>query len=82
MNFSFFYLCKFDLFITILKTAAGKEDNFQLFACIYEASMIERKAGEKNVQFEMSIGLSDLKNHRFILYISNFITIYLKEKHH
>ncbi|XP_065062327.1 otoferlin-like isoform X2 [Rhopilema esculentum] len=40
----------------ISDTAAGKEDNFQLFACIYEANMIERKAGEKNVQFEMTIG--------------------------
>jgi len=40
----------------ISDTAAGKEDNFQLYACIYEASMIERKAGEKNVQFEMTIG--------------------------
>ena len=39
-----------------LQTAAGKEDQFQLFACFYEASMIERKVGDKMIQFEMSIG--------------------------
>lgn len=38
------------------QTAAGKEDQFQLFACFYEASMIERKVGDKMIQFEMSIG--------------------------
>ncbi|XP_068680925.1 otoferlin-like isoform X8 [Montipora foliosa] len=40
----------------ISDTAAGKEDYFQLFACFYEASMIERKVGDKMIQFEMSIG--------------------------
>ncbi|XP_067033730.1 otoferlin-like isoform X2 [Acropora muricata] len=40
----------------ISDTAAGKEDHFQLFACLYEASMIERKVGDKMIQFEMSIG--------------------------
>ncbi|XP_020629755.1 otoferlin-like isoform X2 [Orbicella faveolata] len=40
----------------ISDTAAGKEDQFQLFACFYEASMIERKVGDKMIQFEMSIG--------------------------
>lgn len=34
----------------------GKEENFQLFCCIYEASMINRKAASKPIQFEMNIG--------------------------
>ncbi|CAB4005702.1 otoferlin-like isoform X4 [Paramuricea clavata] len=40
----------------ISETAAGKEEQFQLFACLYEASMIDRKVGDKNMQFEMTIG--------------------------
>ncbi|KAK3744957.1 hypothetical protein QZH41_000287 [Actinostola sp. cb2023] len=40
----------------ISDTAAGKEEHFQLFACFYEASMIDRKAGDKMINFEMSIG--------------------------
>ncbi|XP_046857902.1 otoferlin-like isoform X2 [Xenia sp. Carnegie-2017] len=40
----------------ISETAAGKEEQFQLFACLYEASMIDRKVGDKNIQFEMTIG--------------------------
>ena len=39
-----------------IQTAAGKEEQFQLFACLYEASMIDRKVGDKNIQFEMTIG--------------------------
>lgn len=41
------------------QTAAGKEEQFQLFACLYEASMIDRKVGDKNIQFEMTIGESE-----------------------
>ncbi|XP_048582007.1 otoferlin isoform X3 [Nematostella vectensis] len=40
----------------ISDTAAGKDEQFQLFACFYEASMIDRKVGDKMVSFEMSIG--------------------------
>ncbi|XP_031569345.1 otoferlin-like [Actinia tenebrosa] len=40
----------------ISDTAAGKEEHFQLFACFYEASMIDRKCGDKMIGFEMSIG--------------------------
>ena len=48
------------IYVSSFQTAAGKEDNIQLFACIYEASMIERKAGEKNVSFEMTIGMCSI----------------------
>lgn len=44
-------------FFFFFQTAAGKEDQFQLYACFYEASMIERKVGDKMIQFEMSIGM-------------------------
>lgn len=47
LNYVFFFF----------QTAAGKEDQFQLYACFYEASMIERKVGDKMIQFEMSIGM-------------------------
>lgn len=47
LNYVFFFF----------QTAAGKEDQFQLYACFYEASMIERKVGDKMIQFEMSIGI-------------------------
>lgn len=40
------------------QTASGKEEQFQLFACLYEASMIDRKVGDKSIQFEMTIGRS------------------------
>ncbi|KXJ13200.1 Otoferlin [Exaiptasia diaphana] len=40
----------------ISDTAAGKEEHFQVFACFYEASMIDRKCGDKMINFEMSIG--------------------------
>lgn len=44
------------MFLFVFQTAAGKEEHFQLFACFYEASMIDRKCGDKMINFEMSIG--------------------------
>ena len=38
-------------------TFQPKEKDFQLFGCFYEASMIDRRVGEKPVQFELSIGM-------------------------
>ncbi len=32
------------------------EKDFHLFACFFEASMIDRKVGDRPVQFEISIG--------------------------
>lgn len=48
------------------QTAAGKEEQFQLFACLYEASMIDRKVGDKNIQFEMTIGKFERHNEHYI----------------
>ena len=36
--------------------APGKEETFQLFCCIQEATMIHKAAGSKPVRFEMNIG--------------------------
>ncbi|XP_065061799.1 otoferlin-like isoform X2 [Rhopilema esculentum] len=33
-----------------------REKTFQLFSCFYDASMIDRRVGERPVQFEISIG--------------------------
>ena len=33
----------------------GKEDTFQLFCCIYEATLIDRKTAKKPIRFEMNI---------------------------
>ena len=44
------------LFIPITFIFQPKDKNFQLFSCFYEASMIDKKAGERPIQFEMSIG--------------------------
>ena len=40
----------------LFQTASGKEEVFQLFACIHDANMIERKTADRTIQFEMSIG--------------------------
>lgn len=42
----------------ISDTASGKEETFQLFACIHDANMIERRTADRTIQFEMSIGNS------------------------
>lgn len=34
----------------------GKEDTYQLFCCIYEATLIDRKTAKNPVRFEMNIG--------------------------
>ena len=36
--------------------SGGKEDTFQLFCCIYEATLIDRKTAKKPIRFEMNIG--------------------------
>jgi len=38
------------------KRKLPKERQFQLFSCFYEASMIDKRSGERPVQFEISIG--------------------------
>ncbi|XP_047135991.1 otoferlin isoform X1 [Hydra vulgaris] len=40
----------------ISDTACGREEVFQLFACIYDANMIEKKSADRPIQFEISIG--------------------------
>ncbi|KAK3090409.1 hypothetical protein FSP39_011632 [Pinctada imbricata] len=42
--------------LPISENAAGKVDEFFLFGLFLEASMIDRKAGEKQVHFEVSLG--------------------------
>ena len=48
-------------------TFQPKERKFQLFSCFYEASMIDKRSGERPIQFEMSIGT--------ITYISSRLSI-------
>ena len=50
------------------QTASGKEEVFQLFACIHEANMIERKTADRPIQFEMSIGKNCRKFFLFLLF--------------
>ena len=40
----------------ISDVAGGKEDTFQLFCCIFEATLIDRKTAKKPIRFEMNIG--------------------------
>ena len=40
----------------LCQDASGKWESFQLFCCIHEASMIDRKTASKPIQFEMNIG--------------------------
>ena len=44
------------LFYFCAQNAAGKLDEFFLFGCFMEASMIDRRLGEKPVHFEISMG--------------------------
>ena len=48
-------ILKFEIFLS-LQMAPGKEETFQLFCCIQEATMIHKAAGSKPVRFEMNIG--------------------------
>ena len=45
-----------DVNITTFQSSAGKPEEFFLFGAIYEATMIDRKVGEKPIRFELSIG--------------------------
>ena len=38
------------------QSAGGRQDEYFLYGCFLEASMIERKVGDKPVHFEISIG--------------------------
>ena len=46
--------------LPISENAAGRPDEFLLFACILEAGMIERRVGDKPIHFEISIGESEV----------------------
>jgi len=50
-----------------LQMAPGKEETFQLFCCIYEATMIDKDTASKPLKFEMNIGM-----HYHFLYFCNF----------
>ena len=39
-----------------MQTAAGQPEEYFLFGCFLEASMIDRKLSEKPIHFECSIG--------------------------
>lgn len=65
-NFTYFYLFRWEpgfkklSFITqifvFLKGTFGKVEDFFLFATILDATMIDKKLGEKPMYFELSIG--------------------------
>ncbi|XP_065652291.1 otoferlin isoform X5 [Hydra vulgaris] len=42
--------------VPVSDVVGGKEEKFQLFCCIHEASMIDRKTASNPIQFEMNIG--------------------------
>lgn len=43
-------------YIFHMQMAPGKEESFQLFCCIQEATMIHKAAASKPIRFEMNIG--------------------------
>lgn len=46
-----------DIWSLCLQNATGRYEEYFLFGCLLEASMIERKIGDKPVHFEMSVGM-------------------------
>jgi len=52
--------------------APGKEETFQLFCCIYEATMIDKDTASKPLKFEMNIGM-----HYHFFYFCNFFLLVL-----
>nr|XP_047145918.1 otoferlin-like isoform X1 [Hydra vulgaris] len=42
--------------VPVSDVVGGKEEKFQLFCCIHEASMIDRKTASNPIRFEMNIG--------------------------
>ena len=40
----------------MLQSAAGRPEEFFLFGCILEATMIDKRIGDKPMKFELSIG--------------------------
>lgn len=42
--------------VPINETSFEKNEEFFLFACVYEANMINKKLTDKPIQFELSIG--------------------------
>ena len=51
-----YFLCSLTVGCISLQSAAGRQDEYFLYGCFLEASMIERKVGDKPVHFEISIG--------------------------
>lgn len=52
----------------ILQTATGKVEEFFLFGSFLEATMIDRKIGDKPINFEVTIGGAHHPLTVFILY--------------
>ena len=48
-----FYLLSF---VLLFQNAVGKPEEFFLFGCFLESTMIDKKYGDKPVHFEISIG--------------------------
>lgn len=42
--------------MSVLQTATGKVEEFFLFGSFLEATMIDRKIGDKPINFEVTIG--------------------------
>ncbi len=43
-------------FIITFKVAYGKREEFFMFACVMEATMIDKKMGDRSLQIEVSCG--------------------------
>lgn len=54
--FFFFFLHLFLFYLFFPQTATGKVEDFFLFGSFLEATMIDRKIGDKPISFEVTIG--------------------------
>lgn len=50
------------VFFLLHQSATGKIDEFFLFGSFLEATMIDRKIGDKTISFEITIGILDFIN--------------------
>lgn len=55
--------------------ATGKVEEFFLFGSFLEATMIDRKIGDKPINFEVTIGITDNHSPSISSHVSNCILL-------
>lgn len=64
---------------SLLQTATGKVEEFFLFGSFLEATMIDRKIGDKPINFEVTIGITDNHSSSITSRVSNRILLRFHE---